>query len=375
MSGVPAGKTGVVTVNLKAIERNWKALARVVAPAVCGGVVKADAYGLGANRVIPALSRAGCRTFFVATADEAVQARTLSAGATIFVLDGLVSGSEAVLIGADAIPVLSDPDAIREWADIAAGRNTRLPLAIQVDSGLNRLGLTEDGIHSLSGEEAVWHNLDLRLVMSHLACADEPNNPMNECQLQAFQHLSSLLPAGPRSLAASDGLMLGKGYHCDLVRPGYALYGGQAFQGGRTPVEPAVRADAVVLQVRNVDAGQSIGYSATFHTAEPRRIATIAAGYADGMFRSLSAGDGERGGSVVINGKRAPIVGRVSMDLITVDVSADPFSGLKRGDWVTLIGPDLPVELVGSSAKTIGYEVLTNLGRRFARVYLDGEQD
>ena len=375
MSGARSGKTGVVTINLRAIARNWKALAELVTPAECSAVVKADAYGLGARKVIPALARAGCKTFFVATADEAAEARGLAPDANIFVLDGLISGSEDSLIAANAIPVLSDPQAIVDWSDIAANKRARLPVGLQVDSGLNRLGLTEQGIQALSEQEPVWRNLDPRLVMSHLACADEPDNRKNDEQLEAFQHLAALLPAAPRSLAASDGLMLGEPYHWDLVRPGYALYGGQAFQGGRTPVEPAVQAEAVVLQVRDVPAGESIGYSATYHTKQPSRIATIAAGYADGLFRSLSAGDGEIGGCVFINGLRAPVVGRVSMDLITVDVSGVDFAGVKRGDWVTLIGPDLPIELVGASASTIGYEVLTNLGRRFARVYLDGDQD
>jgi alanine racemase len=372
MSGVPESATGVVTIDLAAIADNWRALAKLVAPAECGAVVMADAYGLGAAAVVPALVRAGCRTFFVATVDEARDARVLARGATIYVLDGLMAGSGEALVAASATPVLSNAASVREWAALAEARDVRLPTAIQVDSGLNRLGLDAADVASLvsDGEMLSW--LDLKLVMSHLACADDPHDVKNATQLGAFRDLAQRLLPAPLSLAASDGLMLGKDYHFDLVRPGYALYGGQAFKGGPTPVRPVLRVAARVLQVRDVPEGESVGYAATYRTQEQRRIATVAAGYADGLFRRLSAGNGEVGGHVAFNGQLAPVVGRVSMDLITVDVT-----GLarppQRGDFVTLLGSELPIESVGAAAGTIGYEVLTNLGRRFHRVYIGGE--
>lgn len=366
------GATGVITIDLGVIQDNWRALAVRVKPAECGAVVKADAYGLGAERVVPALAAAGCRSFFVATADEARQARALAPTATIYVLDGLLPGSAEALIEAAAVPVLSDLEAIREWVAVATERDVRLPTALQLDSGLNRLGLSEADVLTLMADADDLVRLDLRLVMSHLACADDPGDGKNADQLATFRRLAARMLPVPLSLAASDGLMLGPDYHFDLVRPGYALYGGQAFQGGPTPVQPVVRVQARVLQVRDVGDGETVGYAATFQAKGARRIATISAGYADGLFRSLSAGDGETRGQVAINGHLAPIAGRVSMDLITVDVTDVP-EPVQRGDLVCLVGDNLPIEAVGLAAGTIGYEVLTSLGRRFRRVYLDGE--
>jgi alanine racemase len=226
-------------------------------------------------------------------------------------------------------------------------------------------------VRELVRDQALLERLDIVLVMSHLACADEVQHPMNREQLDVFHRLRAGLPPARASLAASDGLMLGKDFHLDLVRPGYALYGGQAAPGRTTPVAPIVGVQARILQVHDVAVGGRIGYSASYRARAPRRIATIAAGYADGVARHASATNETPGGAVAIGGKRAPIVGRVSMDLITVDITeiADPAP--QRGDWVDLVGPGLPLEAVGRAAGTIGYEVLTRLGPRFHRVYLD----
>jgi alanine racemase len=378
---VPAGATGVLTIDLGALARNWRALAALVAPAECAAVVKADAYGLGAARVVPALSAAGCRTFFVATVSEALQVRALAPAAAIYVLDGLLPGSAAALGSIAARPVLSSPDQAYEWAAVSAsarplqgrGGEEEGGCALQLETGLNRLGLGESDLRQLIGDGDLVGRLDVRLVMSHLACADEPGHAMNAAQLSRFRELSALLPAAPRSLAASDGLMLGKAYHFDLVRPGYALYGGQAFKGGPTPVAPVVAVHARVLQVHDVPAGERVGYSATWSCNGPRRIATIAAGYADGFFRRLSSASDTVGGAVVIHGQRCEVAGRVSMDLITVDVTTVESPPVARGDWAELIGPHVAIEELGSRAGTIGYEVLTSLGRRFHRVYVGGD--
>jgi alanine racemase len=366
---IPASATGVITIDLGQVGANWRALSRLVAPAECGAVVKADAYGLGAERVIPSLAAAGCRTFFIATVDEAAAARRLAPQSTIFALDGLLPDSGEPLLSARAIPVLSSLDEIREWAELARRRDERLPAALHVDSGLNRLGLSEREVAVLAADRALLDALDVRLVMSHLACADDPDDAKNEVQLAAFERLRRLLPQAPASLAASDGLMLGPRFHFDLVRPGYGLYGGQAFRGGPAPVKPAVAVKARILQLREVAAGETVGYSATWRAERPSRIAIVAAGYADGVARSLSNG-GLRG-SVGIGAITAPIVGRVSMDLITVDVT-DAGARPARGDLVDLISPGLTIEAMGAAAGTIGYEVLTRLGRRFHRVYLSG---
>jgi len=266
---------------------------------------------------------------------------------------------------------LSHLGEVEEWATEAARHGKPVPTALQIDSGLNRLGLSEGDVRSLAERSDLLAALDLRLVMSHLACADEPAHPHNEMQRANFDRLRALLPPAPASLAASDGLMLGKPYHYDLVRPGYALYGGQAFQGGATPVNPVVSISARVLQVRTLKAGDSVGYSATWRASRPTRIAIVAAGYADGLARALSASSEAPGGTVMVHGMPAPIVGRVSMDLITVDVT-DIAGEVSRGDLVTLIGPGLSIEGMGRAAGTIGYEVLTRLGPRFARRYVGG---
>jgi alanine racemase len=226
-------------------------------------------------------------------------------------------------------------------------------------------------VAALAADDDLMRRLDIALVMSHLACADDARHAMNREQLDTFNRLRGLLPRARASLAASDGLMLGKEFHFDLVRPGYALYGGQAAPQRVAPVLPVVRVSARILQVTEVPAGGRIGYSATYRAASPRRIATIAAGYADGVFRHASATNEETGGAVGIRGKLAPIVGRVSMDLITVDVTDVGDPPPVRGDFVDLIGPELPLEAVGLSARTIGYEVLTRLGARFHRHYVD----
>ena len=367
-ASVPARATGAVIVDLARIAANWRALAAHVAPAECAAVVKADAYGLGAAHVIPALVGAGCRTFFIATPEEAEQARTLAPTAVIYVLDGVLDAG--YLASLNARPVLADPADVAMWLDYGGSVGAKVPAALQIDTGLNRRGLSPSQL-----DEFVRTNtkalLDLTLVMSHLACADDPASPMNWSQREAFLAARAQLPGVPASLAASDGLMLGQPFHFDLVRPGYALYGGQAFGGGRAPVEPVVRAYARVLQVRDVPAGQAIGYSATWSTRSPRRIATIAAGYADGVFRHASGSNGLPGGLVGIGGHLCPIVGRVSMDLVTVDVTdAVPDESAEPPQWAELIGPSLPIEAVGARAGTIGYEILTRLGRRFHRVYL-----
>ncbi len=366
---LPPGKTGVITVDLGALAANWRALAALVDPAECAAVVKANAYGLGAARVIPALAAAGCGTFFVATADEAGEARGLAPGARLFVLDGLLPGGACPLAEAGATPVLSSLEEIDEWRAFAKAQGMRLPCALQVDSGLNRLGLTAACSGVLAAEPHRLDGLDLRLVMSHLACADDPTHPLNARQRVAFDRQRAFFPGVPASLAASDGLMLGADFHYDLVRPGYALYGGQAFGGGPTPVSPVVTVEARVLQIRTLTSGESVGYSATWEAARPTRLAVVAAGYADGIARALSAASGGAGWAVHVAGEAAPVVGRVSMDLITVDIT-DLAGDVRRGDLVTLIGPGATLEAMGHAAGTIGYEVLTRLGTRFARRYV-----
>ena len=251
----PAGATGVILVDLAQLAANWQALARHVAPAECGAVVKADAYGVGAARVIPALYEAGCRSFFVATLDEAAHARELVPGAAVYVLDGLLPGTARDLARLGVIPALTNLEDVRTWS-VLADNGTRAPAAaLHVDTGLHRLGMSAKEVRELARDTALLRRLDIALVMSHLACADEAAHPMNREQLDVFHRLRSGLPPARASLAASDGLMLGVDFHLDLVRPGYALYGGQAAPGRPTPVEPIVRVKARILQVHDVSVG------------------------------------------------------------------------------------------------------------------------
>ena len=366
--------TGIITIDLGAIAGNWIALAQRVAPAKCGAVVKADAYGLGLARVMPALLRAGCTTFFIATPQEAEAARKLAPKATIYALDGLIDGAAETLARLGVQPVLSSLHEVEVWAALCQKKGQKFPAALHIDSGLHRLGLPSKDARRLAADDTLRASLNLTLVMSHLASADTPRDPKNRDQLLAFETLSALFPGVPRSLAASDGLMLGPTYHFDLVRPGYALYGGQVSETSRAPVSPAMTVKARILTVNDVAPGETVGYAATWRAKRPSRIATIAAGYADGVPRSASGPDGRPGGQVLIGDALAPIAGRVSMDLITVDVTDLPADVAQPGAFATLIGPGLSIEDAGYAAGTIGYEILTRLGPRFTRLYLEDGQ-
>lgn len=366
-----ASTTGTITVDLGRIAANWRALAEKVAPARCAAVVKADAYGLGAERVVAALARAGCTAFFIATPTEAEVVRRIAPDADIYALDGLVGNAAAAFAHLAVKPVLSTLDDIVAWSALCRARGEKLPAAFHIDTGLHRLGLPVRDVRRLAAEPSMMAGIDLDLVMSHLASADNPRDPKNRDQLLAFETLSALFPGVARSLAASDGLMLGPAYHFDLVRPGYALYGGQASQIAPAPVKAAVTVSARILAVADVAPGETVGYSATWRAKRPSRIATIAAGYADGVPRHASASDGRSGGHVLISGHLAPIVGRISMDLITVDITDLPEGAAMPGEFAKIIAEGLTIEDAGFSAGTIGYEILTRLGNRFTRLYLD----
>ncbi|MEQ8825687.1 MAG: alanine racemase [Filomicrobium sp.] len=371
---VPSEACGAIIIDLDFLGRNWQCLRDRVAPAECAAVVKADCYGLGASACVPALVNAGAKTLFVATVQEAREVRKLAPDAQVFVLDGVLPGSAPAFLECGALPVLSSLPEMIEWGQMAPSRNEPVGCALHVDSGLNRLGLSTAEIREFAANMHLLDRLDVKLVMSHLACADEPDHPKNQQQLSVFHGLQPLLPSVALSLAASDGLMLGPEFHFQLVRPGYALYGGQTHPNRNCPVSPVVSVYSRVLQVRELAPTQSVGYSATFVADRVTKLAVLAAGYADGVPRHLSAGTNELGGHVAINGRLAPIVGRVSMDLITVDITDLEDITVERGDWVELIGPTITLEDVGIAAGTIGYEILTRLSPRLTRVYVGGEQ-
>jgi alanine racemase len=248
----------------------------------------------------------------------------------------------------------------------------RLAAAVHIDSGMNRLGLSAAEVEAVAGQDRLWSAFELVLVMSHLACADDAGQPKNAVQRDLFERLRQKLPEAPASLANSAGILLGSDYVYDLVRPGVALYGGHPRRKGENPFRHVVRLDGRIVQLRDVEAGETIGYGATRTLQRPSRIATVAAGYADGLFRLLSAGDDVDGLSVFVGPQAAPILGRVSMDLITIDVTGIPEHLARRGAWVELIGPNVTAQTHAARVGTIDYEVLTNLGLRALRRYIGG---
>lgn len=359
-----APEGGRLTIDLAALVANYRLLVEQ-APAPVAAVVKADAYGLGVDAVAPALAVAGCRTFFVAHLSEAAKlVSLLPLEARIFVLNGLAPGRETACAGLGAVPVLNSLEQARRWSTLADTLGRRLPAAIQVDSGMSRLGLSPDEVEMLAASPHLLAPLDVRLVMSHLACADDPASPANAPQHVRFAALAARLPAAPWSLANSGGLFLAGGYAHDLARAGIALYGGAPQGGSANPMRAVVSLDARVIQIRSIGAGEGVGYGLSFIAETPRRLATIAVGYADGWPRAL----GNRGAAYV-GRRRVPIVGRVSMDSIILDVTDVPEQTLAEGDSVELLGPHQSIDDVAADAGTIAYEILTNLGRRYERRY------
>lgn len=356
----------ILTVDLAALRANFARLQQELGPVPCAAVVKADAYGLGLEQAAPALWQAGARSFFAALPDEGLRLRHLLPEAGVYVLGGLLPGAEDDYAVNDLCPVLNSLEEVGRWAATARKRQCTLPAALQLDSGMSRLGLPDEEIDALAAAPERLQGLELRLLLSHLACADEPAHPQNQEQLRRFQAARARLPGAPASLANSSGLFLGPAYHFDLGRPGAALYGVNPLPGKLNPMRQVVRLQAKVLQVRTIDPGRAVGYGAAFRAERPMRIATLALGYADGFLRSLSGR-----GWAWAGGQRLPLAGRVSMDLVTLDVSALPPERLRPGDLVELLGPEQGVDDLAEQAGTIGYEILTALGRRYHRVYRD----
>jgi alanine racemase len=353
----------VLTIDLGAIVENHRRLRRQAPGSEIAAVVKADGYGLGAPEIAAALRQSGCRTFFVAHPGEGIALRATLPDATIFVLHGLQEGSGEDLAGAGLAPVLNHPGELARYAALARRREHRLPAALQIDSGMCRLGFAATEVEGL--KRAQLDALDVRLVMSHLACAEEAANPMNQEQRTRFERLRPLLPAAPASLANSSGIFLGPAFHYQLCRAGVALYGVNPTPAHANPMRPVVTLEAPVLQVHEVAAAGSVGYGASYRTRAGARIATVPVGYADGYLRSASGRARAR-----IAGQEVPLAGRVSMDLIGLDVSALPSEAVRPGIMVELIGGPDGVDRLAAAADTIGYEVLTRLGSRFARRYI-----
>jgi alanine racemase len=366
-----ATASGVLTVDLDAIVANWRKLEKSAVPAECAGVVKADAYGCGLDPVARALAAAGCKTFFVATLDEARATRAALPQASIYVLDGFFQNCGDAFAKIDAKPVIGDLNELAEWDVFCRRSGWAGGAAIHIDTGMNRLGLT------LAEAQGIVPRINagdhgITLVMSHLACAESLNHPLNAKQLASFREIASLFSGVPASLANSSGAFLGPSFQFDMVRPGAAVYGINPTPEADNPMQSVIELKARIVQIRNVEKGESVGYGGTWTARRPTRLAIVSAGYADGYFRAGSSNDGTRGAEVVVAGKRCPIAGRVSMDLIAVDVTDLEKNAARRGHLVTLIGEGITVDELAHHFGTIGYEVMTSLGRRYKRIYKEG---
>jgi len=347
-------------VRLHAVAENYRLCARLAGTAAAG-VVKADAYGLGMAPVARALAEAGCETYFVARLEEGMRLRVIAGKSRIFVLDGVRSEIADAMIAHRLTPVLNSLDDIAAWSAAAAARASRLDAAIHIDTGMNRLGLPPDELSVLAAEARNrLEGLDVVLIMSHLACAEDRGARKNAEQLARFRAGLAVLPPARASLAASGGVLLGRDYAFDMVRPGIAVYGGNPHSGLANPFQTVARLTARVLQLRRVDKGEGVGYGATFHTERPSTLATVSLGYADGLMRAI----GNRGAGA-IGGRRAPVVGRVSMDLVILDVTDIPSA--RVGTEVEFVGDTITLEEAAGAALTSSYEILTRLGSRFPR--------
>ncbi len=352
-------------VDLDAVAANWRHLDALAAPGRAAAVVKANAYGLGAVPVVRRLLREGVRHLFVARLEEALALRPeVPPEVMIGVLNGLCPGEETVAAEARLVPVLNDLGAIERWGAVASARETRLPAILHLDTGMNRLGLDGRELQRLAQDPRRLAAIDLRFVMTHFVSADCADDPRNAEQVALFHARRALLPPCRASIANSSGIFLGSIAASDLARPGAALYGLNPTPGRPNPMQPVVTVEARILQMRDIEAGETVGYNATWRAERASRIATIAAGYADGYQRVLS-----NRGVGWLAGRRVRIVGRVSMDLVTLDVTDVPEAA--PGAVVQLIGPEIPPDEVAAAAGTNGYEILTALGAaRHRRVYV-----
>jgi alanine racemase len=359
---------GVLTIDLAAIAANWKKLASMTVPVECAAVVKADAYGCGLEPVARKLVEAGCRTFFVADLTEGRRLRAVAPNCDIYLLNGLMPGTAPAVAETRLRPVINSTTELAEWDSFVATRGWRGGAALHVDTGMRRLGVSPEEAIAIAAR-LQSENHGLTLLMSHLACADTPDHPMNDKQIRLFRDIRINYRGLASSLANSSGIFIGGTVHCDLVRPGIALYGSNPTPGRKNPMRPVVELKGRIIQVRTIDRGDTVGYGASFSAARPSRIATVAVGYADGYLRAAGATKTKAAAHVIVAGKSCPIVGRVTMDLIAVDVTDLPEGTARRGEFATLIGDGMDVDELGAAMGTVGYEVLTHLGRRYHRIY------
>jgi len=361
---------GRLTVDLDAIAANWRSLSDHLRDgAECGATVKANAYGTGLSETAERLSQEGCRTFFVALPEEALHLRETLPDATSYVLDGLFPGTAEAYAAANLRPVLNSVPEIEEWSAYCRTANTRLPAAVHIDTGMNRLGLLPEMFAQVMADDYLTGPFTPCLLVSHLACGATPDHPRNRSQRDTFRAATADFPDIPKSLANSAGVFLGPDYHFDIARPGISLYGGKALDPGANPMSPVVCVEARILMVREVAESKTIGYGGVETATRTMRLAIVAAGYADGFMRRAGSSDKRPGGFGWLDGHRLPIVGRISMDMMALDVTDVPETVARHGVFVELLGPNVAASDLAVYAETIDYEYLTGLGRRFHRHY------
>lgn len=370
MSEIPheaPAATGLLTIDLEALAANWRLLAARAQGAECAAVVKADAYGIGMAQAMRALLCAGCRTFFVANVVEGEEARAIAPEAIVYVLDGLASGSTRRLVDTGLRPVLTSLAEIEEWAASCRAAGERPPAALHFDTGMNRLGVAASDAALAA---AAARDIETAFVMSHFVSSQWPDDPRNLRQIEAFEDVRRRFPGVPASLGNSSGIFLPQRPHLELVRPGYALYGGNPTPSAANPMRPVVRLEASILETRRIEAGESVGYDAIWTAKRTSLLATIGVGYGDGLPVAASWTEKRSGAEAVVGGKRCPFVGRISMDLAVLDATDAPETA-RRGALVEILGETIGVDELAARAGTIGYEILTRLGRRYARRYVE----
>lgn len=376
LEDLPPHVSTVLEVDLTAIRHNFRFMTSQLKGGTtlafqgfprCAAVVKADAYGVGMLPVSQALVQVGCEAFFVATIDEGIALKKQLPGQSIFVFNGLLEGTAELFHYHRLIPVLNDLGQIKIWADYCQKAEFKGPAAIHFDTGMSRLGLSTQETNRLIEDLSVLEAFEIHLVMSHLACSERPDHPMNEKQRQRFDEIVQHFPHAPKSLSNSHGMFLGEKYHYDVVRPGRGLYGLGIEASHPLVPQPALQVFARVLQVRDVASGETVGYDATFRADKPLKVATLSLGYADGYLRSLSGK-----GYVCLGGYKAPVLGVVSMDLVTVDVTGIPNEFCVPGSWAEIIGCHISADEVAGFAGTTSREIMCHLGSRCHRVYQGG---
>ncbi len=361
-----SSSNNVLTINLGALADNYRLFEQHTAGnSSIAGIVKANAYGLGLKKVSQKLTNLDCSQFFVATLDEALELRAYDNKTPIAVLGGLAQNIETNYLTHNITPVLNTQNDIKKWQELALKQHTKLKTILHFDTAMNRLGLSVDDAYTLINDKTLFNALNIQIVMSHFACADEKDHPLTQQQADLFAKITAHFPDSQKSLANSSGLFRDNSYHFDLVRPGYALYGGNPTPETQNPMQPVVSLNTPILQTRNCKKGESIGYGATHIFNKDTRTATVAIGYADGFLRSNSSK-----AILYYNNQPCPVLGRVSMDLVTIDISQIQGQQPQQDDPIEVLGPNQSIDNLAKNADTIGYEILTSLGHRYKREYI-----